>query len=147
MTQEQDARDDNKEGNAPLKVTPPKCPANERHVGLGEEAKNESKSGSKDPFDELFEELADGEIEGGEEGFQEIFGQGGAEVVTAVVDTPTSKVETSGGEAEEVEQESLEEISGEQEVERVEEKETNGRDPFAMEEEEEEQIETRRSEG
>jgi len=62
------------------------------------------------------------------------------------VDTPTPRVETSGGEAEEVEQESLEEISGEQEVERMEEKETNGRDPFAMEEEEEEQIETRRSE-
>jgi len=54
-------------------------------------------------------------------------------------------VETSGGEAEEVEQESLEKMEGEQEVERVEEKETKGMGPFAMEEEEEE-IETRRSE-
>merc|ERR1711974_75157 len=117
MTQKQDARDNTKEGDAALEVTPPKCPpANEGQVAVGE-SKNESKSGStKDPFDELFEELDDGEIEA-EEGFQEIFGQGGAEAVTAAVDTPTPRVlETSREEAEEARQESFGKMEGEQEA-------------------------------
>ena len=138
MTQKQDARDDNKEGDAALEVTPPKCPpANEGQAGVGE-SKDELESGSKkDPFDELFEELADGEIEA-EEGFQEIFGQGGAEAVTAAVDTPTPQVlETSREEVEEVKPESLEKIEREQEAAIMREKETKDAFESAMEEEEE----------
>ena len=145
MTQEEDARADNKEGDAALEATSSKCPANEGQAAVGE-SKNESKSGSKDPFDELFEELANGEIEA-EEGFQEIFGQGGVEAVTAGVDTPTPRVvdeETSGEEAEDVGGEgSFEKM--EQEASRMTEKET--KDAFESGvEEEEEQIPTRRSE-
>merc|ERR1711974_455777 len=73
-----------------------------------------------------------------------IFGQGGAEAVTAAVDTPTPRVlETSREEAEEARQESFGKMEGEQEATRMKEKE----DAFesAMEEEEE-QILARRSE-
>ena len=140
MNQEEDARADNKEGDAALEVTPAKCAANEGQAAAGE-SKNES--GSKDPFDELFEELADGEIEA-EEGFQQIFGQGGVEAVTGVVDTPTPQVveeETSGGE---VGEGSLEKM--EQGAARMTEKETKDAFERAIMEEEEELITTRRSE-
>ena len=141
MNQEEDARADNKEGDAALEVTPAKCAANEGQAAAAAgESKNES--GSKDPFDELFEELADGEIEA-EEGFQQIFGQGGVEAVTGVVDTPTPQVveeETSGEEAGEG---SLEKM--EQEATRMTEKETKDAFERAMEEEEE-LITMRRSE-
>ena len=140
MTQEQDARADNKEGDAAVEVTQPKCASNEGQAGV-EEGKNELKSGSKDPFDELFEELADGELEA-EEGFQQIFGKGGVE--TTVVDTPTPQVfreEISGGEAEEVGQMYLEKMEGEQEMARVEEREREERDEIENEmEEKQEQI-------
>ena len=145
MTQEQDARADNKEGDAAVEVTQPKCASNEGQAGV-EESKNELKSGSKDPFDELFEELADGELEA-EEGFQQIFGKGGVE--TTVVDTPTPQVfreEISGGEAEEVGQMYKEKMEGEQEMARVEEREREERDEIENEmEEKQEQIQMQRS--
>ena len=158
MSQEQDAKADNKEGDAAREVTPPpKWRANEGQAPTRENepqsspkeceaslesTENEPKSGSKDPFDELFEELADGEIEA-DEGFQKIFGQGGADLVTAAVDTPTPQVfqeQISGGENEE-------QSGGKftEEGQRIEEREYNENDAFESPSDEEE-IEKRSEE-